>query len=1128
MNTTTSSTHRYQLVQKIGSGDYAVTFSGYDQKLDRDVAIKQLHHQFLIDDTTLANYWKEAQLLASLEHPNNMTIYDVDREQGQLVLELMQGSLSHIYGNKPMPINDVRQTLVQALHGLECLHENGIIHGDVKPSNLFLSRQEVVKLGDFGLARRVEDEEGSLFKGSARYIAPELVSDEFGKVGPASDLYSLGFSALELLVGPEFESLFPDLIAFGRDRKMAWMMWHCAADRKIPPIQKILDGVPDDLAHVITKLTTKSQSERYTTAGEALTELSAYPVPVGRTLKEEAAARAALARKKLAKKRKWIAASWVASIALSCMIFYLSMDPPPAVERIVPPAIHGVVKNVLPLDRKLVLDLGTDWKEVNLTDNDNVTLNRKGRQLRDLELGDRVALHTRLDPENASHLDVIAFRPETHSGVIESLDSDGRKFVLTVAEGEDASQQFELAVPAETPIVINTLSTEEDASLSFASLASGDRVVVEHSDDESGMLALSVNALRDVKMTGFVRSIEPRSRLLTVAIDEQEKDAAKFARIPLYPDCVFTLNGLLELNEQLVRLNDILPGDKIAVKHDAKAKTIDAYRVFHASGKLASIEFDKRSFSVTSTAKKGAGGEVRFNVDHDCKVWLGGSPIRFEDLRAGDELKISHDSPGAAEPKVDRITAMRPPSPNKWAILIANQNFDDRTIQPRPNSILSAQELRNSLTHRYAVPEEQALICQDFDRVRLEHEIPNWLRGIPKGAELYVYVSTSVHNDKQVVLSTKDSKSSDIEQTGLQLDWLIDQLENCPTETKVLLLDCDSVDPKSDPMDACPEQMIAKLRSVRRGGYPRSLYVMGCASNSVSFDKGSSPRSSFFATTLADGFSGAADQSRDNRIEITELAEFAVMKMGSSTDSNTIANAKRSAPVLILPDPSPARISAEAKHAVLGILSHYEDRKLDVKQIYAEAESADALGDHQPDANLALGLVLLKHSKMPQALEVLDGVRLSHADQLLAHRAVIWLHFYKNKYDIGFAKLNQLLERIPSADEMKSGYDEETLALFEWAGRLRQLAQSADWTTRLPAEIDLQKYNSSFQRFGVEAIRREKLGRDFVVNAISEFERNAAEGKPGYEFFRKDNVDQYVGKIANLDSLRQIKSGLDK
>ena len=108
----------------------------------------------------------------------------------------MKGNLKQVYGKRPMPIAEVRETLLQAARGLDCLHTQGIIHGDIKPANLMLSRQDVVKLGDFGLARRANDDEGSLLKGTTKYMAPELVSEDFGDVGPASDLYSLGFSAL--------------------------------------------------------------------------------------------------------------------------------------------------------------------------------------------------------------------------------------------------------------------------------------------------------------------------------------------------------------------------------------------------------------------------------------------------------------------------------------------------------------------------------------------------------------------------------------------------------------------------------------------------------------------------------------------------------------------------------------------------------------------------------------------------------------------------------------------------------------------------------------------------------------------------------------------------------------------
>ena len=85
-----------------------------------------------------------------------------------------------------------------------------MIHGDVKPSNILVAPPNRVKLGDFGLARRASNEEGSLLKGTTKYMAPELLSAQFGAVGPASDLYSLGFTAYELMVGCAFRVALAD------------------------------------------------------------------------------------------------------------------------------------------------------------------------------------------------------------------------------------------------------------------------------------------------------------------------------------------------------------------------------------------------------------------------------------------------------------------------------------------------------------------------------------------------------------------------------------------------------------------------------------------------------------------------------------------------------------------------------------------------------------------------------------------------------------------------------------------------------------------------------------------------------------------------------------------------------
>ena len=147
--------------------------------------IKQIHQQFLHDERQLARYWQEAQLLASLQHPHILTIYDIVRSRGWLIVELMRGSLKQVAQGEPIDLDFLpRGAGLFACSALHFLHGNGIIHGDVKPSNLLVDSQNRVKLGDFGLARRATSEEGSLLKGTTKYMAPELVSTQFGAGGP--------------------------------------------------------------------------------------------------------------------------------------------------------------------------------------------------------------------------------------------------------------------------------------------------------------------------------------------------------------------------------------------------------------------------------------------------------------------------------------------------------------------------------------------------------------------------------------------------------------------------------------------------------------------------------------------------------------------------------------------------------------------------------------------------------------------------------------------------------------------------------------------------------------------------------------------------------------------------------
>ncbi len=1108
---------RYKVSNEIGAGSFATVFAATDTKLNREVAIKQLHKQFLADKEQMERYWQEAQLLGSLEHPNVMTIFDVVKKQGCLVLERMQGTLKDIYGERPMPVEDVRQVILQAAAGLKCLHENGIVHGDIKPGNLFLSKQEIVKLGDFGLARRVNDDDGSLIKGTTRYMAPELVSEEFGDVGPPSDLYSLGFSALEMMVGPQFETLFPDLIAFGRDRQMAWMMWHCSADRRLPPVQSLLAGVPEDLAGVIQKLTAKNQNERYTSAKEVIADLSGTAAPVGQSVKDQEAAEAEELRKKKKKHRIIAATACLLSVIACCALIFWP-EKKEEVEQVVQPDIVGVVQNVLPLDNKLVLDLGTDWKELTLDEGDRIRLNRDERQLSNLQLGDRVVVHYKFDENGKKLYDIVAFRPETHTGVISKVDKEANQFVLTVSEGEKTGTEFLLTADDEMQVKINRLEEIGDNPFSFQSLAEGDRVIVEHSDDEQGMLALNVDALRDETLSGIVRKIDNRQQTISVDLPETE-EGPSVVHIPVKSDCVFQINGQTSLNQELIQLADIQPGDKVTLEYDVEVKTIDAYREYSSAGTIVEIDLKSRTFSI----KESTGKIARYSLPDSLKFSYPNEKLDLADVRVGDRVvSLSHDSPGSSAPPVDEISATRPVDRNKWALLIANETFEDGSIRKLTGSLANVKQIRDAMVNRYAVPDNQILVCNDFNQVRITQEVADWIQKTPANAEFYVYVATPAYSiaGQNVYLAAQDSKYAKMDENPFTLNWLIDLLDQCETKQKLLLLDCSPGDTSKDPQQvSSASEMIEIARSVRRGGYPRSVFVLGSCGEDQVGAIGEGGQSNF-ATVIAKGFTGEADLANDNKLEITELADFVQKQVIALNGSQN--------PPLFLPDPSPPRISQRAKEGILDLLSKFTENKLDLTEVTRLASQVDEQANGEPEPMTAYGVLLIKSTKMDQALSVFNSVRFKHPSFLPAHRGAIWLNYYKNRYDEGFTKLTAMLDHIPTPEELEEPYNEETLAIFEWAGQLRELAESAEWNKRLPPSTELSTFDETIQRFGEQPLARVQAGRQRVQEVIAGFAQEIAANPDSNARLKRSRLRSYVGSIANEEMINSIKSGLDR
>lgn len=1115
---------RYKVIERVGSGEFARVYSADDTKLGRKVAIKQLRSQYLEDEEKLDRYWDEAKLLVELEHPNIVTIYDVVKRKGCLVLELMKGSLKQVYGDKPMPVSDVRETIIEAARGLECLHKAGIIHGDIKPANMMLSRQNVVKLGDFGLARRASDAEGSLVKGTTKYMAPELVSEEFGDVGPQSDLYSLGFSALELLVGPDFDSLFPDLIAFGRDPQMAWMMWHCSKDRRFPPIQSTLAGVPDDLAHVLNKLTEKDQSKRYQSAREVILDLKSGAKPVGESITEEEARQAELARKKKQKQRIIAAVCCMMSLVATGLILWLTREKPAPVVKQPPPPFRGTLRNVLDRDDKFVVDPGSgDFREYQLFPGDKVILNRKERQLRDLQLGDLIEVRTTLEGElqEIKRREVLAFRPEQHSGRVSEVDLEKGTIKIQVREGEEDGQQFDLKVLETTEISLNEYSGEEDQPLTLQSLAAEDQVEVKLSDDTSGMVALKIDATRTMGFSGVIRKLSPKNGTITIA--DNSSGAEQLIELMLSPECRFQLNDVSSIDDRLLNVTDIKVGDRVDVKHDVKITSIEAYRPFEDIGRIQTVEYDLNQFTLKSQS---ATGSKTYRIDNKTQILLGNEPVEIDALRMNDDAQLVHDMPDAEIPTILSLNVTRPIVRNRWAILIANETFDSPEIDNLPSTISNLESLRSNLSNRFGVPESQIKVFEDEARVRLEQELPRIISRLSSSSELYIYVAGRgfAEPGKNAYLGTRNVDPEELATTALPLDWLIDLLDNSKAAKKVLLLDCDASQTTGDAVASTSKGLVELLQSVRRGGYPRFTYVLANASENQNFNASTEfPGRSIFGQAVIEAFEGKADKERDTKIEITELTKYITARTEDIASNQNL----NQLPLLFVPDARPPRLSDKDQKDIIELLSDISDPKL-TDEVVGRALQISRQTKGQPEPILAAGFALMKRGRIPDALTMLEENRLKNKSSLLSHQAVIWIHFYKRDYKTGAAKLADMIQAIPVPED-NGELAEYELAKLQWAGRLRALAgNSASWNQRVPDEATLQRCDDLVARFGQTAIDRFNTGRTAVRAIVKRFDAEVEEDPNSKAALDRKKINSYLPQIHSVESVQEIQAGLDK
>ncbi len=250
-----ANSERYQLEQELGRGGMGVVYRAVDTLLNREVAVKILSGE--VNEGGTRRLLREAQSAARLNHPNIVSVYDVGEIQGQpfVVMELVEGE--SLYTHKSSNIEEVIQIALQICAALEHAHAQGIIHRDLKPENILLTRQGVVKLLDFGLARSLASrisKQGAIV-GSVFYLAPEQALGK--EVDGRADLYSLGVIIYELASGQ---------LPFSGEDPLAVISQHLYAPAAPPSIHR---GMAAPLDTFILKLLSKNPDERFSSAGQA-------------------------------------------------------------------------------------------------------------------------------------------------------------------------------------------------------------------------------------------------------------------------------------------------------------------------------------------------------------------------------------------------------------------------------------------------------------------------------------------------------------------------------------------------------------------------------------------------------------------------------------------------------------------------------------------------------------------------------------------------------------------------------------------------------------------------------------------------------------------------------------------
>lgn len=262
---------RYELRGVLGRGGMAEVHDGWDTRLSRPVAVKLLYPALAADEVTRRRFENEARAAAALNHPNIVAIHDSGEDHGTpyIVMERLPGpTLAEEIAAGPLSADRVRWVLSDLLGALTAAHDSGILHRDIKPGNVLITKSGAAKLADFGIAKTdgaAHTRVGMVF-GTANYLSPQRITGK--PASPSDDLYALGVLGYEALTRR---------LPFERDNPVATM--RAVLEEPLTPIGVLRPDVDPALIHVLERAMSRDPAYRFASAAEMRAALQTAPVP---------------------------------------------------------------------------------------------------------------------------------------------------------------------------------------------------------------------------------------------------------------------------------------------------------------------------------------------------------------------------------------------------------------------------------------------------------------------------------------------------------------------------------------------------------------------------------------------------------------------------------------------------------------------------------------------------------------------------------------------------------------------------------------------------------------------------------------------------------------------------------